>query len=402
MDRDNYAAKASDYLNTLCSVKPNRRTGSAGNWAATEFFADTIRPFGYEIDTTPFDVPDHIDEGSSLTAGDKSFEVFTSPYSLGCEMTAELVMVDTVKALESAECRGKILLMRGPICAEQLMPKNFVFYNPEHHQKIIALLESKKPAAVITATERSPDQVGALYPFPLLLDGDFDIPSMYCRDDVGDELAKNQGRPAHMRINARRLPSKATNVVATLNRAAEKKVVLTAHIDAYEGTPGASDNASGTAVLLLAAEMLADYRGEYALEIAAFNGEDHYSVGGQMDYLRRYGEQLGAIHLAVNIDDVGYRKGRAAYSFYECPDQLQKAAEGTFSEFDGLCPGEPWFNGDHMIFVQNGVPCMAMTAEYMPELMRTVTHTALDTPDLVDSAKLVEVAASLNALVKSV
>ena len=55
-----------------------------------------------------------------------------------------------------------------------------------------------------------------------------------------------------------------------------------------------------------------------------------------------------------------------------------------------------------MIFVQNGVPCMAMTAEYMPELMRTVTHTALDTPDLVDSAKLVEVAASLNALVKSV
>ena len=57
MDRDNYAAKASDYLNTLCSVKPNRRTGSAGNWAATEFFADTIQPFGYEIDTTPFDVP---------------------------------------------------------------------------------------------------------------------------------------------------------------------------------------------------------------------------------------------------------------------------------------------------------------------------------------------------------
>jgi aminopeptidase YwaD len=244
--------------------------------------------------------------------------------------------------------------------------------------------------------------VGALHPFPLILDGDFDIPSVYCRDDVGDELADTQGHLAHLRINARRIPSRATNVIATLNAPAEKKVVLTAHIDAYEDTPGASDNASGTAVLLLAAEMLADYcRGEYAVEFAAFNGEDHYSVGGQMDYLRRYGDQLGSILLAVNIDDVGYRKGRAAYSFYECPEKLQNTTERVLSEFEGLCPGDPWFNGDHMIFVQSQVPCVAMTAEFMPELMRTVTHTALDMPDLVDSAKLVKVAAALNALVRS-
>jgi aminopeptidase YwaD len=401
MDVNDYAAKASAYLNTLCSVEPNRRTGSAGNWAATEFFADTIGPFGYEIDATPFEVPDHVNDGSVLTIDGETFEVFTSPYSLGCDVTAELITITTVEALENAECGGMILLMRGPICAEQLMPKNFVFYNPEHHQRIIALLESKEPAVIVTATERSPDQVGALYPFPLIVDGDFDIPSVYCRDEVGDVLANEQGRPAHLAIDAMRLPSKATNVIATLNGSAAKKVLLTAHIDAYEDTPGASDNASGTAVLLLAAEMLADYRGEYAVEIAAFNGEDHYSVGGQMDYLRRYGDQLGSILLAVNIDDVGYRKGRAAYSFYECPEKLQNTTERVLSEFEGLCPGDPWFNGDHMIFVQSQVPCVAMTAEFMPELMRTVTHTALDMPDLVDSAKLVKVAAALNALVRS-
>jgi aminopeptidase YwaD len=42
-----YATKAQFYLKTLCSVKPNRRTGSAGNKEATDFFADTIRLFGY-------------------------------------------------------------------------------------------------------------------------------------------------------------------------------------------------------------------------------------------------------------------------------------------------------------------------------------------------------------------
>ncbi len=54
-----------------------------------------------------------------------------------------------------------------------------------------------------------------------------------------------------------------------------------------------------------------------------------------------------------------------------------------------------------MIFVQKEIPSVAITSEFMPELMRTVTHTSSDTPDLIDPKKLVEVAASLNTLVRS-
>jgi aminopeptidase YwaD len=401
MNSESYTRKADTYLDTLCGVQPNRRTGSSGNRWATDFFATTIGTFGYEVDATFFETLDHVNEGAGLTIGADDFEVFTSPYSLGCDVNAGLVAVSTVAELEDAHCEAQILLMHGPICAEQLMPKNFVFYNPEHHHQLIALLESKRPAAIITATERSPDQVGALYPFPLIVDGDFDIPNVHCRDTVGRALAERQGDLAHLAIKARRLPARASNVIATLNGRAARKVLLTAHIDAYEDTPGASDNASGTAVLLLAAEMLADYRGPYALEIVALNGEDHYSAGGQMDYLRRYGQALPSVHLAVNVDDVGYKEGRAAYSFYKCPQPVQQKAQQAFLDHPGLCPGEPWYNGDHMIFVMNQVPAIAFTAERMPELMRTVTHTAADTPDLIDTRKLVEVAAALNALVRA-
>lgn len=388
-------------MRTLCRVKPNRRTGSAGNRQATDFFADTVRPYGYQIDAAPFDCLDYVRGGAALTRDDQAFEVHVSPYSLGCDVVAELVAVSTVEELERATCEGRILLMRGPICSEQLMPKNFVFYNPEHHRRIIALLEGRRPAGIITATERKPDQVGALDPFPLIVDGDFDIPSVYCRDTVGDVLAAMEGHAFRLRIDARRVPSRAANVVARLNGRAPRKVVLTAHIDAYEDSPGASDNASGTVVLLLCAEMLADYGGEYGVAIVALNGEDHYSVGGQMDYLERYGDEFPDILLVVNVDDVGYKRGRSSYSFYECPPPLEERAEGVFHRFDGLVRGDPWFNGDHMIFVQRQVPCVAFTSECMPELMRTVTHTASDTPDLVDGRKLVEVAASLNALVRS-
>lgn len=397
-----HVAKAQRYLETLCSVIPNRRTGSPGNQEATEFVANAIRSYGYEVDATPFECLDYVTDGVALTRGEHAFEVHVSPYSLGCDVVAELTTVSTVEELERVDCAGKILLMNGDICSEQLMPKKFVFYNPEHHQRIIALLERRAPAAIITATERKPEQVGALYPFPLFVDGDFSIPNVYCRDVVGDVLATMAGERFRLRIDARRFSSTAANVVARLNGGGSQKVVVTAHIDAYEDAPGATDNASGVVVLLLLAEMLAGYDGHHCVEILALNGEDHYSAAGQMDYLARYGDQLSQILLTINIDGVGYERGRSAYSFYESSPQLEETVRDVFQRFGGLVRGDPWFSGDHMVFVQNGVPAVAFTSEQTHELMRTVTHTSADTPDLVDCRKLVEVAASLGALIRSV
>jgi len=398
---NDHAARAESYLNALCNVKPNRRTGSAGNQEATAFLANALRSYGYKIDAAPFECLDYARGEARLARADDAFGIYISPYSLGCDVSAELVVVSTIEELERANCEGRLLLLRGDICSEQLMPKNFVFYNPEHHQKIIALLESRKPVGIVTATGRKPDQVGALYPFPLIVDGDFNIPSVYCKDTVGEMLARLEGQAVHLKIDARRLPSSARNVVARTDYRADKRVVLTAHIDAYEDVPGASDNASGVVVLLLLAELLSDFRGNIGIEIAALNGEDHYSAGGQMDYLRRYGKEFPGILLAVNVDDVGFKQGRTSYSYYECAQQLEEKAEDLFRHCDGLVRGEPWFNGDHMIFVQNSVPSMALTSECMAELMRTVTHTPSDTADIIDCRKLVEIAESLNALIRS-
>ena len=401
MEPQDFVAKAQIYLQTLCNVKPNRRTGSKGNQKATDFFVSSVLSLGFEIDTSSFSCLDYESNKPLLIHKDETFEVYVRPYSLKCDVSSELMVVSTISELKSKDCNGKILLLRGEICSEQLMPKDFVFYNPEHHQQIISLLENQKPAAIITATERKPEQVGALYPFPLIVDGDFDIPSVYCRNSVGRALAQHQGEIFQLQINARRLPSSANNVIAQFNHNASKKIVITAHIDAYENTPGASDNASGTVVLLLLAEMLSSYQGDNCIEIAVLNGEDHYSAGGQMDYIHRYGSEFNRILVAINIDDVGYKKGRSSYSFYECSPELEHRTKSIFQDFSGLVQGEQWLNGDHMIFVQSRIPSIAFTSEYTPELMRTVTHTLADTPDIIDNHKLVEVAQSLNALVRA-
>jgi len=393
--------KAKEYLNKLCNVKPNRRTGSPGNHEATDFFATTIKQWGYSIDTTPFPCLDYESEKTSLTCKDQNYEVFNSQFSQGCEATAELVTVSTIEELEKCRCEGKFLLMYGPICAEQLMPKNFIFYNPDHHKKIYAFLEEKHPVAIITATEKNPELVGALYPFPLSEDGDFDIPSVYCTDVVGKQIAVKTGELFRLSIKARRIPSTAFNVIARKKQNARKKIVITAHIDAYWCTPGALDNASGTVVLLLLAEMLKDYQGKSGIEIAAFNGEDYYGASGEMDYLNRYEQDLAKTVLAINVDDVGYKQGKDAYSFYECRNEIKQRAQDIFGNYSGITEGEPWYQGDHMIFIQNGRPAIAFTSEKVAELMATVTHTPKDTPDIVDCGKLIKVARALSDFIQA-
>lgn len=393
--------KAEGYLVALCGVKPNRRTGSPGNRKATDFFASLVEKWDYAVDTTPFPCLDYECGKVSLVCRGQAYDVHVSQFSPACNVTSQLVTVSTVEELAGCRCRGKILLMHGALCAEQLMPKNFVFYNPDHHRRIYALLEEKQPAAIITVTEKKPEQVGAIYPFPLIEDGDFDIPSVFCSDVVGREILAKTPEEFRLVIDARRIPLTACNVIARKNPAAARKIVVGAHIDAYWSTPGASDNASGTVVLLLLAEMLRDYKGGLGIEIAAFNGEDYYSVGGQMDYLRRYGEGLAGIVAAINVDDVGYKPGKTAYSLYDCPDEIERKTRDVFGGYDGLIAGEPWYQGDHMIFIQNKKPAIALTSEKVAELMATITHSPKDTPDQVDCGKLVELAHALHDLIKS-
>jgi aminopeptidase YwaD len=395
MKNREWTEKARAYLDTLCGVKPNRRVGSKGNRVATEFFALTAASWKYEIDATSFPCLDHECGEASLKSEGALFDIRISPYSLACDVTARLVTASTIEELAESACRGNILLLKGILCAEQLMPKNFVFYNPDHHKKVYTLLEEKQPAAIITATGRNPAAVGALDPFPLIEDGDFEIPCVYCTEKVGDEISAKSGEMFKLKIQASRIPSTACNVIAGKNSDAMEKIVFCAHIDAKEDTPGALDDASGVVVELLLAEMLKGYTGPMGLEIIAFNGEDHYSAGGQMDYLRRHQSDFDKISVAVNIDDVGYLRGQTAYSFYECPNTIRRKALAAFRDSPGILEGEPWYQGDHMIFAQKGKASIAITSEMIHELMAHITHTPKDVPELVDCAKLVELACAL-------
>jgi len=390
--------KASRYLQRLCVQIPGRRVGSAGNRDATAWFAETVGSFGFETECPVFDCIDWHDSGADLVVDGESFEVLVSPYSLGGHFRAPLVAISSVEELEEADICDHIALLRGEIAKEQLMPKNFTFYNPDEHKHIIQLLEAKRPLAIVAATSRNPEVVGAVYPFPLFEDGDFDIPSVYMTDQEGSLLARHASQEVALAVRANRTAAEGCNVIGRKGANPHRRVVLFAHIDAKEGTPGATDNATGVVVLALLAELLSDYTGDLGIEIVALNGEDYYSAPGEMDYLRRNAGRFEEIVLGINLDGAGYHEGSTAYSTYDCPPEIEGCVRQAFLQHRGMIEGERWYQSDHSLFLMNQRPALAITSQRFMELLVTVAHTPRDHPRIVDPAKLVDIACALHDL----
>ena len=400
MSYNSLSDQAESYLRVLCIEIENRRLGSPGNRQGTDFFESLAASFGFQVERQEFACLDWEHEEARLEAGAQQFTVYPSPYSLGCQVQAPLRVFSSLPELEAADLSEAVALLHGELAKEQLMPRNFPFYNPEHHQHLLGLLEHKAPLAIIAATSRDPALAGGVYPFPLIEDGDFNLPSVYMTDREGERLVRHTGETIRLASRARRIPSTGCNVIANKAGNSQRRVVLSAHIDAKQDSPGALDNAAGVVVLLLLAELLQDFQGEVGLELVALNGEDHYSAQGEIQYVQHNRDRLDQVRLNINLDGVGFHTGGTAYSFYECPQALTNRVRRCFARHPGLLEGEQWYSGDHMIFVQNGVPALALTSEQGMTGLAEVSHTPRDRPELVDPAKLVAVALALQELVQ--
>jgi aminopeptidase YwaD len=392
-----FKTKAEKYLKHLCLDIPTRRVGTQGNRDANEFLAEKFASCGFEVERQPFECIDWTQGIASLSVGGDQFEVQVGPFTVGCQARAPLIVVSTVKELESVDVQNKILLLRGEITREQLMPKNFPFYNPEEHKHILSLMEMKEPAAILTATGRNPETAGAVYPFPMIEDGDFDIPSAFMTEEEGAQLASHADEEAALVIEAKRHPSNGFNLVARKGRS-NRRVIISAHIDAKDNTPGALDNAASVVVLLLLAELLKDYEGKLGIELVPFNGEDHYSAAGEKAYLKANEDSLNQVLFNINLDALGSHQGKTVYSFYEFPEGLKGKIEKVFTAQEGFIEGQPWFQSDHMVFVMNGIPALAITSENFVEILTELAHTSEDNIEKVDCNKVIATSLALHEL----
>jgi aminopeptidase YwaD len=236
--------------------------------------------------------------------------------------------------------------------------------------------------AVLAIAGRAAEIAGSVEPFALIEDGAFLVPTGNVREAHGAELLAalaESRRPtaADLLLPSRRWDASARNIVARRGRQ-DGRVTVVAHIDSKPGTPGAVDNASGVVVLARVAELLAEAQSDNGIEFLFVNGEDHYAAPGEQHYLAS--TDLAEVRLAINVDGAGYRGGPTAFSSYGSVEDLDLAPLRA----EGLVPGPAWPQSDHMVFAMSGVPAIALTSWDLATLMQHVTHSAHDTPDLID------------------
>ena len=117
----------------------------------------------------------------------------------------------------------------------------------------------------------------------------------------------DKGIPFHVQP-FRTLLARGENIIVdypfSKETGSSKRILLTAHYNAWFRTPGANDNASGVSVLLGYLERLIKDSKSIPLRIVFFDLEDGWAVyGGSKAYIRKYG--VSDIEALYNLEAVG-------------------------------------------------------------------------------------------------
>jgi hypothetical protein len=206
-------------------------------------------------------------------------------------------------------------------------------------------------------------------------------------------------------------------------------VVVGAHYDTVQGSPGADDNASGIAAVLEIARLLAPMKFARTVRFVAFvNEESPFFQSKQMGSLmyareaRRRGERIAAM---ISVESIGFYSDEAGSQRYPFPFGLLYPATANFIGFvanpssrtllrraiasfrtratipsegaspPGWIPGVGW--SDHWSFWEEGYEAIMVTdtAPYRNPLY----HTAGDTPGTLDPERMTRVVSGLARVV---
>ncbi len=381
----------------LSLLSRERPVGTDGNTAVNDFLQTQLEAMGFKLVSLPFAC--HVREKGPSYADVKRqrFAICPCPFSPGFTGQGRLVLVQIQSELENADCTHAVLLLAGSLVKSPLMPKNYPFYYPDDHRRLIELLEAKSPRAVIALTARHP--LCGLKPYLLFEDGNFPILAAYTDCSNLLDLKKYIGQIATLKIDSQKVFANSRQLMATKSgKRVKEKVTICARMDTKYQTPGALDNATGVAVLLETAKRLT--ASSYSIDIVPFNGEEYYEASGELAYLRYSKERNEKVRLFINIDAPCLEGSPNALSVYNLSKRHGEIATQALTSISGMVSGDLWYAGDPSVFAFSRTPGLALTTQNLEEAIR-LSHTFEDTLENIDAEGIIPAAEGLALLIDS-
>jgi Peptidase family M28 len=209
----------------------------------------------------------------------------------------------------------------------------------------------------------------------------------------------------------------------------DELLIIGAHYDSVQGSPGANDNATGVAALLTLARTMANTRPSSTVRFVAFaNEEPPLFQGphmGSLLYAKQCRERSENIRLMLSLETIGYYSDEPRSQTYPFPFSLFYPSRGNFIAFvsnmenarwvkrvlasfrlhaqfpsEGAAlwewiPGVAW--SDHWSFWQAGYPAVMVTDTALNRYPHY--HSAADTPDKVDFPRMALVVSGLHQVI---
>jgi len=206
-------------------------------------------------------------------------------------------------------------------------------------------------------------------------------------------------------------------------------IVIGAHYDSVQGSPGANDNASGVAAMLALARAFAKATPARTLRFVAFTNEEppffQTKYMGSRVYAQRSRERGEKIVLMLSLETIGYYSDEPGSQHLLFPLNLIYPSTGNFIAFVsnvengflvrqlvgsfrrqaqfpseggalwGLVPGVGW--SDHWAFWEEGFPAVMVT-DTAP-FRYPAYHSNADRPEFVQYERMARVVSGLHAVI---
>ncbi len=364
------------HVENLAAGIGSRAAGTSGEELSADYIVSTLESYGYQVERQQFSYFYFGDTGTTLSMTQperRAFEAQSLTYSRAGRVAGPLADAGLARTSDFAgrDLAGQVALAR----------RGEIRFTEKVHNAAAA-----GAAAVIIYNNAPAIMQGTLARAS-------SIPAAAVSGQTGQQLldALNRG-PVEVDLDVRTVAEyrPAVNIVARWPGDAPVRVVIGGHYDSVQAGSGANDNASGVAVMLEAARVLA---GTPGIAFVAFGAEELGLWGGQSYVNTLSAAELEQIYGMLNLDMVGWDGGSLAaerYGSQSVPLQemaLQVAGELGVPAQGGVSDG----GSDHVPFANRGVPVLHFWTGMDP-----YNHTSRDTidkinPDSLDAAGRVTV-----------
>ncbi|WKA58139.1 M20/M25/M40 family metallo-hydrolase [Planococcus shenhongbingii] len=350
------AERAIEHVRYLSEEIGSRPGGLEAEKQAADYVARTLKGYGYDVEYQYFPVADQYIADVSFEDG-TAWEMGAAPNG---KISAEAVSGDVIYVKGGlspsdfpTETKGKIVLL-----TRESTTANY-------RTQVDNAVKAGAAGVILQSVVGSRGNYGSA--FNPSLTASYDVP-VYGAAYVQGEWLKEQLEEGAVRLEltaARYTDLKSVNVIGTKKaknqKADNKEVLLTAHMDSVVGAPGANDNASGVGLMLELARIYKGYNTDKELKFIAFGSEERGLLGA-----RYYVDQLSQperenIEAVFNPDMVATKYEQAKNLYAMTVDGSKNivtdstVAAGARLGNSDILPGQ-FGSSDHVPFHNAGIP----------------------------------------------